>query len=204
MDTKERLKAELKDIVAEGHRLSKMLSADKEGEFLLGYQPWYTKATKLVRVLAPDRYDEFCAYYEPDPRRKQITVETYRIQDFFKGVRPAKNPTTREVAWDARSIANSYMLTQTLIAESLSSRVDGILADLESAIAHGIQDAEIDSAESLKKVNLRASGTIAGVILETHLQRVAAAHQVTVTKKDPTIGDLNEPLKKAGVYDIPV
>jgi hypothetical protein len=207
MGTKERVKAELKDVVKEGHALSQMLSANtlsKEADFLVNYQAWYTKAIKIVRVLAPDRYQEFCSYYEPDARRKLISVDTYRIQDFFRGVRPAKNPSTQEVAWDARSIANAYTLAQTLIAESLFSRVDGILAELESAIAHGIQDAEIDSAESLKKVNLRASGAVAGVVLETHLQRVAATHQVTLAKKDPTIGDLNEPLKKAGVYDIAV
>lgn len=95
-------------------------------------------------------------------------------------------------------MANAYVSAQTLIVESLSSRIDGILAEIESAIAHGIQDAEIDSAETLKKVNLRPSGALAGVILETHLQRVAVAHSVTVAKKDPTIGDLNEPLKKGG------
>jgi hypothetical protein len=207
MDTKERIKEELKNLVEEGHALSGMLSAktaDKDAEFIVNYQLWYTKAIKLARLLAPDRYEEFCAYYEPDQRRKQINVESYRIQDFFRGIRPVKNPSTQEEAWDARAIANACVLSQSLIAESLVSRIDGIIAELESAIAYGIQDAEIDSAESLKKVNLRASGAIAGVVLETHLQRVATAHAVTISKKDPSIGDLNEPLKKAGVYDISV
>jgi len=184
-----------------------MLSANtdkKEAEFVLNYQPWYTQAMKVVKVLAPDRYQEFCSYYEPDPRRKQIDVASYRIQDFFRGIRPVKRYSIQEDSWEPRKIANAYILAQTLIARSLFSRIDGILADLESAIAHGVQDAEIESAEALKKVSLRASGALAGVVLETHLQRVAAAHQVAIAKKDPTIGDLNEPLKKAGVYDIAV
>jgi hypothetical protein len=204
MDTKGQVKSELGNLVTEGFALSKMLTENKDSEFLVNYQLWYTKATKLVRVLAPDRHQEFCAYYEHDPRRKQINIETYRIQDFFRGIRPAPHANTGKVDYDARSVANAYLSAQTLILESLSSRVDGILADLESAIAHGIQDAEIDSAETLKRVSLRASGAVAGVVLESHLQRVAAAHAVTVAKKDPTIGDLNEPLKKAGVYDTPV
>ena len=207
MDNKEQLKNELKDLVKRGHALANMLGAktnDKEAEFLLNYQPWYTEAIKVVKVLAADRYGEFCSYYEPDPRRKQINVETYRIQDFFRGVRPANRYSFQEAPWEARTVANAYVLAQTLIAESLFSRIDGILAELESVIAHGIQDAEIDSAEALKRVSLRAAGALAGVVLETHLQRLASAHQITLTKKSPTIGDLNEPLKKAGVYDTPV
>lgn len=202
MDAREQVKSELKALVTEGFALAKLLTAKNEVDFTINYQPWYTKAIKVVKVLAPDRYEEFCAYYEADPKRKQITVESYRIQDFFRGIRPVKSLSPRGVDWDATSVAHACVSAQTLIAKSLLSRADGILAELESAIAFGIQDAEIESAESLKGVNLRASGAVAGVVLETHLQRVAAAHQVTVGKKDPTIGDLNEPLKKAGVYDI--
>jgi len=43
----------------------------------------------------------------------------------------------------------------------------------------------------------------AGVVLEAHLQRVATNHSVSISKKDPTISDLNDPLKAASVYDTP-
>ena len=69
-----------------------MLTTDDEPGFIVKYQLWYTKAIKLIRVLAADRYQEFCGYYEPDPRRKGITIESYRIQDFFRGMRPAPHP----------------------------------------------------------------------------------------------------------------
>lgn len=39
-------------------------------------------------------------------------------------------------------------------------------------------------------------------MLEGHLQRVAANHSVTISKTNPTINDLNDPLKNDGVYDI--
>jgi hypothetical protein len=52
-------------------------------------------------------------------------------------------------------------------------------------------------------VNRRAAGALAGVVLERHLQRVAANRQVKVAKKNPTIADLNDPLRSAGVYDVP-
>jgi hypothetical protein len=55
-------------------------------------------------------------------------------------------------------------------------------------------------AENLIKISCRAAGALAGVLLEGHLQRLADAHRI-ITKKNPTIGDLNDPLKKNGVYD---
>jgi hypothetical protein len=40
-------------------------------------------------------------------------------------------------------------------------------------------------------------------VLERHLQRVAYNHNVTIKKKNPTIAELNDPLKDANVYDTP-
>ena len=47
----------------------------------------------------------------------------------------------------------------------------------------------------------RAAGSLAGVVLEAHLQRVATTHNIKITKKAPTIADLNDPLKQDGVYE---
>lgn len=52
-------------------------------------------------------------------------------------------------------------------------------------------------------MSIRGAGAVAGVVLEGHLQRVATNHQISISKKAPTISDLNDPLKSAGVYDIP-
>ena len=52
-------------------------------------------------------------------------------------------------------------------------------------------------------INLRAAGVIAGVVLERHLQRTAVNHEIIIEKKEPTISDLNDPLKKENIYDIP-
>jgi hypothetical protein len=49
----------------------------------------------------------------------------------------------------------------------------------------------------------RAAGALAGVVLERHLQRVAVNHGVAPSKNNPTISDLDDPLKQAGVYDVP-
>ena len=40
-----------------------------------------------------------------------------------------------------------------------------------------------------------------GVVIEGHLQKVASSHGITAPKKNPTISDLNDPLKSAAVID---
>jgi hypothetical protein len=78
-----------------------------------------------------------------------------------------------------------------------------VLTDVKGHLLAEIDDEELAVAERLLKINLRAAGAVAGVVLEAHLQRVATNHSIRITKKDPTISDLNDPLKNAGVYDIP-
>ena len=39
--------------------------------------------------------------------------------------------------------------------------------------------------------------------IECHLQKVASAHDVKLAKKNPTIADLNDPLKAASIIDMP-
>ena len=66
-------------------------------------------------------------------------------------------------------------------------------------------DSELDAADDLfKKKHLRAAGTLAGVTIEAHLSRIAKNHQLSITKRDPTIGDLNETLKAGDILDIPI
>ena len=48
---------------------------------------------------------------------------------------------------------------------------------------------------------MRAAGALASIVLERHLQRVAANHSVTISKEEATIRDLNDPLKLNKAYD---
>lgn len=66
-------------------------------------------------------------------------------------------------------------------------------------------DSELEAAgELLKHGFYRAAGAIAGVVLEKHLGQIAQNHKVTVKKKDPTIGELNDLLRAENVIEIPV
>ncbi len=46
-------------------------------------------------------------------------------------------------------------------------------------------------------------GAMAGVVLEKHLRQVCSNHSVKISKKAPTINDLNDLLKAANVVDVP-
>jgi len=54
-----------------------------------------------------------------------------------------------------------------------------------------------------RSAHLRAAAVLAGVTLERHLGKVVVLHQITMTKRDPTIADFNEALKKNGDIDVP-
>ena len=66
-------------------------------------------------------------------------------------------------------------------------------------------DSEIQSAhELLKKGFLRASGAVSGVVLEKHLLQVSENHLLKISKKNPTINDLNELLKINEIIETPL
>ena len=65
-----------------------------------------------------------------------------------------------------------------------------------------LQDA--NPTPSFGGFGLRAAGAVAGVVLEKHLAQVCDNHNVSVRKQQPTIGDLNDLLKKSEVMDVPI
>ena len=101
MYTRELIAKEVKALYQDGVDLVQAFQKeDKKQNFPYEYQSWYTKALKVVEILAPDRYQEFRAYYEVDPKRKSLGYGTYVIQDFLNCVSPAsylyENFDTRE------------------------------------------------------------------------------------------------------------
>lgn len=201
MDAKEQIKEKLAELLEEGAETLGELAEEKaQADFSFGYQTWYSKALMVVEKLAPDRYEEFRKYYEPDPKRKSLNLETYVIQDFLRGL------TLRQEyfpGFEPRKTVTRAMINQLAILKSVIGRIDSILADIMGRLYSELKDAEIETARALIKVSPRAAGSLAGVVIEAYLQKVAQAHQTSIGKKTPTIGNLNEALKKAGVYGIP-
>ncbi|MBI3248421.1 MAG: hypothetical protein HYZ50_18115 [Deltaproteobacteria bacterium] len=202
-NSKDQIRQQLENSVKRSKELLKsLMEKNNIIEFGAQYQNWYTRTLPLVKALAPDRFVEFRAYYEADPKRKSIEPTTYVLRDYVNGIAPA--PDWRgEVAFDHHHAVVFSLLNQARILASLSSRIETVLSNVEGHLLAEIEDRELAAAMGLAKSNLRAAGTLAGVVLERHLGQVTANRSIKISKKDPTIGDLNEMLKKEGTYELP-
>lgn len=203
MNTAAEIKKELSELSDESLSLHKF-AADPENlmKFGMEYQAWYSRAIKLVEALGPERLDEFVSYYRIDPKRKTTSYTNYVIQDYIKAV-PARTDNFDRPMWNINSTVQIRLLNQTQILKSLSSRIESVLQDVTGHLFAELQDKELEAAVSLIKVSLRAAGALAGVVLERHLQRVYVNHGLSTRKTNPTISDLNDPLKQKGVYSVP-
>lgn len=198
MSKRELIRKEMSDLYQEGLNLAEAFQENEKKPFHLDYQCWYSKAMKAVAALAPDRYTEFQSYYEINPKRKTLGYGTYVIQDFLKGVKPAG---IQYLDFDSRKQVLICFFNQLTLFNSIVERINSVVANIEGELFAELQDSEIVVAKQLAKVNLRAAGALMGVVIEGHLQKVASSHSVTIAKKNPTIADLNEPLKTAAVID---
>jgi len=203
MSTRDEIKRELEQLIQDHASLLKLTgSNDDLLTFGTKYQNWYTRALRIVQALAPDRLDEFVAYYQIDQKRKSFSSGTYVIQDYIMASR-ARVDWQDNPLWDVHNVVAIRFYNQLQILTALSTRIDSVLSDVTGVLFAELQDHELSSAQDLLKVSVRAAGALAGVVLERHLQQVAHNHKVTIRKKAPTIADLNDPLKKGGVYDTP-
>lgn len=198
LSAKNKFKNEAGKILDEGANIyNKFLKKEENFRFNIEYQEWYSKALKIVEVCANDRYQEFRNYYEIDPKRKTLNYGTYVIQDYFKGIVPSMYS-----SFDDHGRVLVCLMNQYTIFNSIFSRIDNIVSNIETELFFEVQDNELTTAKSLVKISPRAGGALAGVIMETHLQKVIKNHSIPITKKSPTISEMNEPLKNSGIIDL--
>lgn len=200
MIKREAIRKELAELYKSGAKLAVSFQEEKDQLFHYDYQVWYTKALKAVASLASDRHAEFRSYYEVDPKRKFLGYGTYVIQDYLKGVAPSGYGFKE---FDTRKEVIKCFLNQLTILNAIKERVNSVLADIEGELFSELKDNELAVARQLVKISPRAAGAVVGVVIESHLQKVAGAHGVKISKKNPTIADLNNALKAASVVDIP-
>ncbi len=200
-----------------------------QGSFERNYQRWYTEAGAVVGQLIPGRAAEFEQLYLGDGKRKSIDADTYNIQDWLTGRRlPRAEKGTVPICRDQPSVGarpsgashkwglspfpplgevlavSLRLKAQLEILKSAEARLQSSLFEMRQLVQADLFDSEIDACRELAAHGfLRAAGAVAGVILERHLRQVAANHGVVIRKKEPTINDLNDKLKTAGVLDVP-
>ena len=141
-----------------------------------------------------------CVHYEKPRGRKDITYDNYRIEDYLQGLNVTRG-IDKVVGPDA---ALPQFAQQVAIVEAAQVRFESSLFEIRQLVQADLLDSEIGAAEELAKHKfVRASGALAGVVIEKHLTQVCADHQIPISKKNPTISDFNEALKAGAVIDVP-
>lgn len=164
------------------------------------YQAWYSEAMAVIRQILPDRLGDFKRHYEKPKARKDITFENYHIEDYLQGLRVTRYGS--EVVVDS-SAAIPRFEQQLAILTAAEKRFESSLFEIRQLVQADLFDSEVEAArELLKQKFARAAGAVVGVLLEKHLAQVCEDHGVTVTKKHPTISDLNDFLKNSAVIEM--
>lgn len=168
------------------------------------YQRWYSEAKAIIRQLLPDRLQDFVRLYEKPKPRKEITCDSYRIEDYLQGLNVNRSVGVYNEKVVGPDAAIPQFRQQLAILKSAEARFESSLFDIRQLVQADLLDSELDAAEVLRKNKfIRASGAVTGVVLEKHLSQVCDNHNIALAKKDPTISDLNDALKAGNVIDIP-
>jgi hypothetical protein len=187
--------AELLALVLEGKMLLDILTKKRSLEkFRQKYEIWYTKSQSVVKIILPDRLDDFKRYYSS----KEKTHDT-----LLKAINYTKGMFEELSMPNQVAIAVPLFENQLNILKACSTRFSSRLYDIEKVLQADLFDSELDAAsELLTKGFTRAAGAIAGVVLEKHLAEVCKEYKITVSRKHPTISDFNESLKSNGIIEI--
>ena len=161
------------------------------------YQKWYNVSLAVIKQLLPDRVTDFISAYHQDVK-KEKNLTNYGIEDYILGL-----TLTAYSKESNNGFIRSKFELQYQIVSSLPDRLDSSLFEIKQLVESDLFDSEIDAAAMLvKKGFLRGAGAICGVVLEKHLKTVAESHRLKLSKKTPTINDLNELLKNNNVIDV--
>jgi hypothetical protein len=171
--------------------------------FTQAYQTWYSSAQSVIKKFLPDRYADFTALYEQPKGRKEIRPDNYVIEDYLKKVVITAGFDKKIVASQADAIP--VFQQQINILNSVFDRFDNVLFEMQQILQASFLDQEMQSAKQLLKNKfLRSSGAICGVVLENHFQQLCENHQIKIPKKNMTIRDYNDLLKKEEILSFEI
>ena len=176
------------------------------------YQGWYTESYALIKQMLPDRLNEFKELYMGSGRAKTTDATNFTIQNWLIGMRASQRPIRpgaisvepdRRMFQDAEAVA-MRLQSQLSILIAVRRRFESSLFDIRQMVQADIFDSELEAATGLAKNGFtRAAGSLAGVVLERHLEQVTANHSTSIRKRNPTISDFNDALKDNGTLDTP-
>ena len=170
-------------------------------KFRQRYQSWYSESLVIIKLLLPDRLDDFIRQYQKPKSRKTINYENYVIDDYLNKLILIRGKQEEKIV--GLDAAISKFEQQLNIIKSAERKFESSLFNIRSIVQADLFNSEIEAAHELnKKGYTRAAGAIAGVVLEHHLLQVCQNHCVEIPKKNPTINDYNELLKSKEIIEI--
>ena len=190
-------------------RSAKKKLGDKKGkEFLKTlpsfrdqYQAWYSEAKALIRLLLPDRLEDFVRHYEKPKGRKDLTNESYRIDDYLQGLGVTRQSGLQQVKVVGLEAASPHLRQQVAILTSVKARFESSLFDIRQLVQADLFDSELDAAKELAKHKFnRAAGALAGVVLERHLRQQVAILTSVKARFESSLFDIRQ-LVQADLFD---
>jgi hypothetical protein len=169
--------------------------------FRTKYQSWYSEALAVIKIVLPDRVEDFVRHYEKPKSRKSVEYGNYVIADYLQGLRTTRGWEEKVIVEPSAAIPEFQQ--QLSILKAATRKFESSLFDIQQLVQADLFDSELEASTNLQKNGFsRAAGAIAGVVLEKHLAQVCTNHQLSVGVKNPHIVDYNELLKKNDIIDI--
>jgi hypothetical protein len=133
------LKQEARDVLA------------KLPSFADGYQAWYSEAKLVIKQLLPDRLADFVRHYEKPKPRKDISYDSYRIEDYLQGLTVTRGYDKEKVVGPDAAIP--HFRQQLSILKSVKGRFDSSLFDIRQLVQADLFDSELDAAGNWGKMD---------------------------------------------------
>ena len=183
----DKYKLDIQQLINDGETIIKKLNTTYDlVQLKQEFEIWYTESFALIKVVLPDRINDFSKMYYNDKTKNGLMTYFQHIPSMLD-------------EWGDSTIIDqvkSVLDSQIGILKSCEKRFESSLFDIKQLLQADIFDSELDAARELnKKGFLRAAGAISGVVLEGHLKQVCINHNIVIKKTNPTISDFNQLLK---------
>jgi len=185
-------------------RINKNEEKEHFSALQLSYNNWYTVSLRLIKLLIPERYNDFISYYKLEKRKQTyFNVLEYTISDYLINSHNTLELINIIDEFDEFETFCIKFQNQLAILNSCIENIDTTLFNIENLLQYNLYKSELEAANDLLANGfIRPAGALAGVILENHLKGLCKIHNIIFNKKHVSINDCNEKLKNENVLDI--
>ena len=187
-----KLKDEANKLVNQGKQFIYCINESPSLDFQIEYETWYSLACRLVDRIMPERLYEFKLCYS-NPAEK---INTYTMSSYFLKIGNYHIPFRETIRYYADKFNK-----QLSILVGVVSCIDSSILDIRNQVYYEFQENEIAVAKEVIKINPRASGIIARVVIEKHLKNISEKRSIMVKSKytNPGLADYILTLRNEGV-----